>query len=190
MGGSIGVQTYAKRARFTFLNNIMRIFLIGYMGSGKTTLGRKLAYILKYQFIDLDEYIEEHEGRTISQIFDEDGENYFRKLERVYLDRVIKKEDVVISTGGGTPCFFDNMELMNEYGKTIYINMHPKSILPRLLSSPSKRPLFSGKDKKEMLDYVFKTLRSREKYYNKAKRVVKGYNLTARKLEKFCLRED
>ena len=168
----------------------MRIFLIGFMGSGKTILGRKLAYILQHQFIDLDEYIEEQEDRTISQIFEEDGEDYFRKLERVYLHRVIDKEDVVISTGGGTPCFFDNIDQMNEYGKTIYINMHPKALLPRLLSSPSTRPLLAGKDEKGMLDYVFKILRSREKYYHKAKRVVTGYNLTARKLEKFCYRED
>lgn len=162
----------------------MRIFLIGYMGSGKTTLGRKLAYILQYQFIDLDDYIEKQEGRKISHIFEEDGEDYFRKLERVYLHRVIDKEDLVISTGGGTPCFFDNMNQMNEYGKTIYINIHPKALLPRLLSSPSTRPLLAGKDEKEMLDYVFKTLRSREKYYHKAKKIVTGYNLTARKLEK------
>ena len=168
----------------------MRIFLIGYMGSGKTTLGRKLAYILQYQFIDLDEYIEKQEGRKINHIFEEDGEDYFRKLERVYLHRVIDKEDLVISTGGGTPCFFDNMNQMNEYGKTIYINIHPKALLPRLLSSPSTRPLLVGKDEKEMLDYVFKTLRSREKYYHKAKRIVTGYNLTARKLEKYCFRED
>lgn len=168
----------------------MRIFLIGYMGSGKTTLGRKLAYNLQYQFIDLDEYIEKYERRKISQIFEEDGEDYFRKLERIYLNRVIDKEDIVISTGGGTPCFFDNMDQMNEYGKTIYINMHPKALLPRLLSSTSTRPLLVEKDEVEMLDYVSKTLRSREKYYHKAKRVVTGYNLTARKLEKFCYRED
>ena len=168
----------------------MKIILLGYMGSGKTTLGRKLACIIQHQFIDLDEYIEEQEGWIISQIFEEDGEDYFRKLERVYLHRVIEKEDVVISTGGGTPCFFDNMDQMNEYGKTIYINMHPKALLPRLISSPSTRPLLAGKDGKEMLNYVFKTLRSREKYYHKAKRVVTGYNLTARKLEKFCYRED
>ena len=168
----------------------MKIFLIGFMGCGKTTLGKKLAYILKHQFIDLDSCIEEQEGKTISQIFQEDGEDYFRNLERVYLNRIIEKEDVVISTGGGTPCFFDNMDQMNENGKTIYINMHPKELLPRLLSSSSKRPLLSGIYEKEMLDYVFKTIRSREKYYYKAKIVVMGSKLTARKLEKFCFRED
>ncbi len=164
----------------------MRIFLIGYMGSGKTSLGEKLAYKLEHEFVDLDAYIEKEEGRTISQIFEEDGEDYFRKLERVYLHRIIDQEDVVISTGGGTPCFFDNMEQMNEYGKTIYINMHPKALIPRLKSSPETRPLLEGKDEKEMLDYIFKSLRERERYYNKAHKVVTGYNLTAQKLEEFC----
>ena len=162
----------------------MRIFLIGYMGSGKTTLGRKLALILRHQFIDLDHYIEEQEERSISHIFEEDGEDYFRKLERVYLHKIIHEDDVVISTGGGTPCFFDNMDQMNEYGKTIYINVHPKALLPRLLSSECTRPLLAGKDEKGMLDYVFKTLQSREKYYHKAKKIVMGYNLTAYKLKK------
>ena len=91
----------------------MTIFLVGYMGSGKSTLGKKLAYNLKYNFIDLDTYIEEQEGRTINEIFNDDGEDNFRKLERVYLHRVIDIENVVISVGGGTPCFFDNMEQMN-----------------------------------------------------------------------------
>ena len=162
----------------------MRIFLIGYMGSGKTTLGRKLAKILQHQFIDLDQYIEEHEGRSITHIFEEDGEDCFRKLERVYLHKVINEDDVVISTGGGTPCFFDNMDQMNEYGKTIYINMHPKALFPRLKSSKCNRPLLEWKEEKGMLDYVFKTLQSREKYYHKAKKIVMGYNLTARKLKK------
>ena len=160
------------------------------MGSGKTILGRKLANILQHEFIDLDLYIEEHEGRTINKIFEEDGEDYFRNLERVYLHRVFTQDEVVISTGGGTPCFFDNMDQMNEYGKTIYIKMHPKELLPRLLSSSNTRPLLAGKNEKEMLDYLIKTLRFREKYYNKAKRIVSGFNLTARKLEKFCFRED
>ena len=164
----------------------MRIFLIGYMGSGKTSLGEKLAYKLEHEFIDLDAHIEKEEGRTISQIFEEDGEDYFRKLERVYLHRIIDKEDVIISTGGGTPCFFDNMEQMNEYGKTIYINMHPKALIPRLKSSAVTRPLLEGKDEKEMLDYIFQSLRERERDYNKAHKVVTGYNLTAQKLEKYC----
>lgn len=164
----------------------MRVFLVGYMGSGKTTLGKKLAYNLKHEFIDLDAYIEEQEGRSISQIFEEDGEEYFRKLERVYLHRIIDMEDVVISSGGGTPCYFDNMEQMNEYGTTIYINMHPKALINRLQNANEFRPLLAGKSETEMLDFIFQSLRDREKFYTKADHIVSGFDLTAQKLEAFC----
>ena len=157
------------------------------MGSGKSTIGEKLAYNMKHEFLDLDAYIESEEGRTISEIFDEDGEDYFRKLERVYLHRIIDKENIVISTGGGTPCFFDNMEQMNDYGKTIYLNMHPKALIPRLQASALLRPLLKGLEGVELLDYIYKTLREREVYYNKAHVVVAGFNLTAKKLEEICL---
>ena len=101
----------------------MTIFLVGYMGCGKSTLGKKLAYNLRHDFIDLDTYIEEQEGRTIKEIFADDGEDYFRKLERVYLHRVIDTENVVISVGGGTPCFFDNMEQIRKINTlTITVN--------------------------------------------------------------------
>ena len=137
----------------------MTIFLVGYMGCGKSTLGKKLAINLNYDFIDLDNYIEEQEGRTIKEIFADDGEDYFRKLERVYLHRVIDTENVVISSGGGTPCFFDNMDQMNEYGLTVYINMHPKALIPRLKLSELYRPLIDGMEGEVLLDYVYKTLR-------------------------------
>ena len=167
----------------------MTIFLVGYMGCGKSTLGKKLAHNLKHDFIDLDSYIEEQEGRTIKEIFTDDGEDYFRKLERVYLHRVIDTENVVISVGGGTPCFFDNMEQMNEYGMTVYINMHPKALIPRLQLSEAFRPLIAGMEGEVLLDYVYKTLREREGFYHKAKKVVTGYNLSAKKLQEYCLED-
>ncbi|MGC6470749.1 MAG: shikimate kinase [Flavobacteriales bacterium] len=161
----------------------MTIFLVGYMGSGKSTLGKKLAHNLNYEFIDLDQYIQKEEDRTIKKIFESDGEDYFRKLERVYLHRIIDSENTVISTGGGTPCFFDNMEQMNEYGKTIYINMHPKALIPRLQKSEEFRPLIAGLEGEKLLDYIYKTLREREIYYHKAQKVVPGYNLNATRLQ-------
>jgi len=167
----------------------MTIFLVGYMGSGKSSLGQKLAFNLIYEFIDLDVYIEENEGRTIKEIFKEDGEDYFRKLERLYLHRIIDSENTVISTGGGTPCFFDNMEQMNEYGTTVYINMHPKALIPRLQQSEIFRPLIAGLEGEKLLDYVYKTLREREGFYHKAHKVVTGYNLSAKKLQEFCLED-
>ena len=167
----------------------MTIFLVGYMGSGKSTLGKKLAYNLEYDFIDLDQYIQEQEDRTIKEIFEQDGEDYFRKLERVYLHRVIDAENTVISTGGGTPCHFDNMEQMNDYGRTIYINMHPKALIPRLQKSAEFRPLIEGLEGDELLDYIYKTLRERETFYHKAHKVVTGYNLNATKLQEYCVED-
>ena len=166
----------------------MRIFLVGYMGSGKTTLGEKLAYLLKYQFIDLDKYIQEQEEEPLNR-FLKRMERSISKLERVYLHRIIDSEDVVISSGGGTPCFFDNMDQMNEYGQTIYINLHPKALIARLLTSDETRPLLAGKTQKEMLDFVFQQLREREVFYKQAKKITSGYNLTARKLLEYCSQE-
>ena len=110
----------------------MTIFIVGFMGCGKSTLGKKLAYNIEYDFIDLDIYIQEQEGKSIKEIFVENGEDYFRKLERACLKKVINNKKTVISVGGGTPCYFDNIQLMNENGLTIYINMHPKYLISRL----------------------------------------------------------
>tara|TARA_B100000886_G_scaffold339613_1_gene305621 strand:+ start:1929 stop:2408 length:480 start_codon:yes stop_codon:yes gene_type:complete len=159
------------------------------MGCGKSTLGKKLAININHDFIDLDNYIEENEGRTIKDIFADDGEDYFRKLERVYLHKVIDTENVIISVGGGTPCFFDNMDQMNDYGLTIYINMHPKALVPRLKLSELYRPLIDNMEGEELLDYVYKTLREREGFYHKAHKVVAGYDLSVKKLQEYCLEE-
>lgn len=164
----------------------MRVFLVGYMGSGKTSLGKKLAYNLKHEFIDLDASIEEQEGRSISQIFETDGEEYFRKIERLYLHRILNMEGVVISTGGGTPCHFDNMEQMNEYGTTIYINTDPKVLINRLKTAKDFRPLIAGKTEDELTDFVFQSLRDRTPFYTKANHIVAGFDLTAQKLEALC----
>ena len=103
-----------------------RVFIVGYMGSGKTTVGRQLARSLSLQFIDLDAFIEGKYRKTISQLFEERGEDDFRKLERQALLEVAEFENVVISTGGGTPCFFDNMALMNRSGTTVYLQAEPE----------------------------------------------------------------
>ena len=100
-----------------------RIFLVGYMGAGKTTLGRALANELGIPFIDLDNYIEKRYCKTISQIFAEKGEEEFRNIERRMLHEVGEFEDVIISTGGGTPCFFDNIEYMNGQGTTVFLDV-------------------------------------------------------------------
>jgi shikimate kinase len=142
--------------------------LIGYMGCGKSTLGRRLAKHTGLQFIDMDHYIEKRNCKTVPQIFAEEGENEFRKKERKALEELSVFTDVVIATGGGAPCFFDNMELMNRTGKTIYMNIHPKILATRLLKSKTERPLIKGKSKMELEQFIDETLKKRNEFYLKA----------------------
>lgn len=123
-----------------------RIFLIGYMGAGKTTLGRALAKELDIQFIDLDSYIEERLCKSVSQIFAENGEEGFRDIERRMLHEVGDFENVVISTGGGTPCFFDNIEYMNRQGATVFLDVPVERLFIRLKIARKKRPLIMEKN--------------------------------------------
>ncbi|HHU41237.1 MAG TPA: shikimate kinase [Fermentimonas caenicola] len=146
-----------------------RVFLIGYMGSGKTTVGKKLASLLKLSFIDLDAYIEGKHRKKISEIFAEKGEDEFRKIERRALIDVSQIENAIISTGGGAPCFFDNMSLMNESGVTVYIEADPEELAARLMASKTVRPLIAGKSKDELIPFITKHLADRERYYRNAK---------------------
>src|SRR5690554_5919230 len=110
-----------------------RVFLIGYMGSGKTTVGKKLAQSLSLSFIDLDDFIQNKYRKTIADIFADLGEEGFRKIESKALREVSEIEDVVISTGGGAPCFYDNIEVMNNAGVTVYIEVDPQELASRLM---------------------------------------------------------
>ncbi|MEN8118020.1 MAG: shikimate kinase [Bacteroidota bacterium] len=147
----------------------MRIYLIGYMGCGKSTLGRSLAKYLDLQFIDMDHYIEERNYKTVPQIFAEEGEAEFRKKERQALEELSEFTDIVIATGGGAPCFFENIDLMNKTGITIYLNIHPKILAERLMSSKTERPLIKGKSKEELIDFIDETLTKRNEYYTQAR---------------------
>ena len=146
----------------------MRIYLIGYMGCGKSTLGRKLAKYANLQFIDMDHYIEKRNYKTVPQIFAEDGEGEFRKKERKALEELSAFSDVVIATGGGAPCFFDNVDLMNRTGKTIYLNIDPKILADRLIKSKTERPLIKGKSEEELVAFIGETLRKRNEFYLQA----------------------
>lgn len=145
-----------------------RIFLIGYMGAGKTTLGRALAQTLGLQFIDLDCYIEDRFRKTISQIFAEKGEEAFRDLERRMLHEVGEFEDVIISTGGGTPCFFDNVEYMNGQGTTVFLDVPVERLFIRLSIARSKRPLIKDKNDDELRSFIVDQLGKRLPHYSKA----------------------
>jgi len=152
-----------------------RIFLIGYMGSGKTTVGKLLAEALGYSFVDMDTYIEEKQFKTVTQIFAEKGEDEFRLLEQNCLYEVSQFENVVISTGGGTPCFFDNMDFMNKQGITIYLHYTPSELASRLLAShANKRPLLAYRKGEEISQFVAEGLAKREYYYKKANYSIAG----------------
>lgn len=145
-----------------------RIFLIGYMGAGKTTLGRALAKELDIQFIDLDSYIEKRLCKSVSQIFAENGEGVFRDIERRMLHEVGDFENVVISTGGGTPCFFDNIEYMNRQGATVFLDVPVERLFIRLKIARKKRPLIMEKNDDELRDFITEQLAKRMPYYSKA----------------------
>jgi Shikimate kinase len=157
--------------------NRMRIYLIGFMGSGKTTIGKPLAAKLGYQFVDQDEVIEKRFGMTITEVFAKYGEPKFRETEREVLAELSQTDKAVIATGGGCPCFFDNMETMNRHGLTIYLKGDPKTLVHRLKDSHGTRPLIKGKTEDELLQYVMDKLQERDPYYSKAKCTVEARNL-------------
>lgn len=154
----------------------MLIYLIGFMGSGKTTAGKKLAAKLNYRFIDLDHMIENSYRITIPDIFSRYNEEAFRKMEKCMLHKTFSENDAVIATGGGTPCFFDNMTLINSKGISVYIEMSPEALSSRLLVARKKRPLVD-KSERELLDFVRAKLAEREKYYEMAHIRANGIDL-------------
>ena len=149
-----------------------RIIIIGYMGAGKTTVGRALAKETGMQFYDLDWYIEARMHKTVPQLFAERGEDGFRRVESNMLHEAAEFEDVIISSGGGTPCFFDNMEYMNAQGDTVYLKASPDVLCAHLKMGKVKRPLLEGKNEEELSSFVASQLEQREPYYMKAKHVL------------------
>jgi len=156
----------------------IKIFLIGFMGSGKSTLGKKMASQLEVEFLDLDEFIEEREHQSIQGIFDQYGEEYFRKKEQEALRLVAhQKNNVVVALGGGTPCFYDNMEIINNSGASIYLKYNSGILAARLINAKTERPLIKGKTQEELLVFIDKMLLEREVFYNKSQFVVEGKNI-------------
>jgi shikimate kinase len=145
-----------------------RIILIGYMGSGKTTVGRALSKDLGVPFYDLDWYIENRMRKKISQIFAERGEAGFREIEYNMLHEVAEFEDVVISCGGGTPCFFDNVDYLNQQGQVVYLRCEPEVLRKHLLMGKGDRPLLKGKTPEELIAFIREQLDYREPFYAKA----------------------
>ena len=149
-----------------------RIILIGYMGSGKTTVGKALSKETGMMFYDLDWYIESRMRKTVSQIFAEKGEEGFRKIEYNLLHEVAEFEDVIISCGGGTPCFFDNMDYLNQQGDVVYLKATPETLYKHLLMAKVERPLLKDKTPEELIAYITEHLKEREPFYGKARHIL------------------
>ena len=161
----------------------MIIFLIGFMGCGKTTLGKKLAKHLNYNFIDLDSYIEKTTNKTITEIFENKGEKKFRIVEQESLMEVCKKDNLVIATGGGTPCFFDNIQKILDSGKAIYLKMEIDDLLERLETEKSQRPLIENKSAKELENFIRNKLSEREYFYKKSNYILEGKSICEKEIQ-------
>ena len=146
-----------------------RIVLVGYMGSGKTTVGKALSKETGMMFYDLDWYIENRMHTTVSKLFTERGEEAFRKIEYSMLHEVAEFEDVIISCGGGTPCFFDNMDYLNQQGDVVYLKASPDTLYKHLLMAKVERPLLKGKSPEELIAYITEHLKERAPFYEKAR---------------------
>ncbi len=152
----------------------MNIILVGMPGSGKSTLGRVLAKMLHYQFVDVDERIEAHENKTIASIFAEHGEDYFREVERKVLHEVLNETNAVIATGGGAPCFYDNMEQIKKNDISIYLKVSQTALLTRLQAGKDKRPMLSQKSDDELNTFLLAKLAERTPFYEQAAYIFEG----------------
>lgn len=157
----------------------MIYFLLGFMGAGKSSLGKYAAKRQGMEFIDLDHWIEANEGVSIAEIFSEQGEEAFRKLERSALEKVCtaeREQDLLLSCGGGTPCFYDNVEYMNQQGTTIYLKLSPGMLANRLKNAKSMRPLLEGVT--DLEGFIREKLIVREPFYAKAVHIIMGKTLS------------
>lgn len=163
----------------------MNIYLVGYMGCGKSTLGKKLASLIKAPFYDLDALVEQQTGMSISEIFDTLGEKGFREIESQCLRNIPGGIRTIISCGGGTPCYGDNMDYMNRSGLTVYIKIPAEIIASRLFYSENKRPLLPYQSREILKDHVARMMEQREQFYSRARLAVEGINLNPNDLLQF-----
>lgn len=175
-----------KNLPFMNLNNRI-IFLIGYMGCGKSTKAKQLAHKLNCPVIDLDAEIVIKTGRTIAEYFEEFGENGFREYESEMLKTFNYPKNCVVATGGGLPCFFDNMEWMNKKGETVYLELEPAALVSRL-HNRQKRPLIKDLNDEQLLEFITLKLEERNPFYRKAKLTVNAFDLDAEMLENLIIK--
>jgi shikimate kinase len=154
------------------------------MASGKSGLGKELAKLMDFSFVDTDQLVQMETGKSVNTIFREYGENYFRKCEHEALLTTAGQNDIVVATGGGLPCFYDNMEWMNQHGCTVYLKATPAALLSRLLASRESRPLLKDVSDDQLLVTIEQHLLEREPAYSKAKIIVPALSLKAATVKK------
>jgi shikimate kinase len=162
----------------------MRIFLIGFMGSGKTHWGKVWSARYKYDFYDLDEQVERREQRSIVDIFEKRGEDIFRLIETKMLRDMARNENCIISCGGGTPCFHDNMQWMNEKGTTVYLSASPRFLFENIVKEKDQRPLVKTVNQAELLFYTEQRLKLRLPFYERAHITISAEDLNEESFEK------
>ncbi|WP_316823231.1 shikimate kinase [Pedobacter gandavensis] len=167
----------------------MKIFLIGFMGCGKSTIGKRLATKLGYDFVDLDHQIERLAGMPITEYFAANGESGFRIFESKTLKDFSYPDNCVVATGGGAPCYFDNMQWINDHGISIYIEMTPAALAKRLESGKDKRPLLKDMNEEELITFISHKLEERNPFYQQAHKIVNGISLTPDALRVLILSE-
>lgn len=166
----------------------MKITLVGYMGSGKSTIGKELAALLNLHFIDLDKQIEKHTGKTVSELFKE-GEIKFRKLEReVLLNTLKSNSNIVLAVGGGTPVFYDNMKQLNDYSTSVYLQSNPAHLVERLVNDKSHRPLIAHLSDEALPEFIAKHLFERRNFYEQADLTVSVNSKSTEEITKEIIR--
>jgi len=166
------------------------IILIGFMGVGKTSLGKKLAKKMGYDFLDTDKWIEQKTGLTIPEIFEQNGEAYFRKLERNCVEEIKVIQNTVISVGGGLPCFGNTMDSLKSFGITIYLKLEAKEIARRLAESKIERPLLHGHSGDDIERYIEEKLKDREPFYSQAQYTLRPDRFFLENSEKLLIEID
>lgn len=146
----------------------MRISLLGYMGAGKSALGKLLAQDLSLPFYDLDEEISRREGRSVAEIIFNQGELFFRQRERMVLTELLPRESYVLALGGGTPCYYDNMALINDHSVSFYLQRSVSSLLGQLRGQQKERPLIAHLNEEDLQEFIAKHLFERRDYYEEA----------------------
>lgn len=165
----------------------MRIFIVGYMLSGKSTIGKRLARLLNYKFIDTDQAIEQQYKLSVSDIFKKYGEEVFRTLEKQMINTLKEEENIVISTGGGFVCFNDNMKWVKENGISIYLKLTPEAIISRNKVAKRPRPLLQNKTDEELLNFIKQTLKEREVYYQQSDFIFNALSVKPEEIIKIIL---